>query len=132
MKLTNTSRALVVALVAYIVLDILLTPVARIETRPVSHVTGLGFATLGLLFAGLALSVVALVLIFRGSRRAPVTAIVGAVLFFPAGLAELTGHFSSVRPPAGIAWIEVGQSLIALVALGISISMLRTDMTRVA
>lgn len=132
MKLTNTSRALVVVLVAYIVLDILLTPVARIETRPVSHVTGLGFATLGLLFAGLALSIVSLVLIFRKSRRAPVAAIIAAVLFFPAGLAELTGHFSSVRPPTGIAWIEAAQTLVALVAIGISISMVRTDMTRVA
>jgi len=132
MKLTNTSRALVVVLVAYIVLDILLTPLARIETRPVSHVTTLGFVTLGLLFAGFALSIVSLVLIFRGSRRAPVVAIVAAALFFPAGLAELTGHFSSYQPPTGIAWIEAAQAVVALFAIGIGISMLRTDMTRVA
>jgi hypothetical protein len=132
MRLTNASRALVIVLVAYVVLDILLTPVARIETRPVSHVTGLGFVTLGLLFAGLALSIVSLVLVFRGSRRAALVAIIAAVLFFPAPLAELTGNFSSLRPPTGIAWIEVAQTVVAVIAAGIGIWMLRIDTTRVA
>jgi hypothetical protein len=132
MRLTNASRALVIVLVAYVVLDILLTPVARIETRPVSHVTGLGFVTLGLLFAGLALSIVSLVLVFRGSRRAALVAIIAAVLFFPAPLAELTGNFSGLRPPTGIAWIEVAQTVVAVIAAGIGIWMLRIDTTRVA
>ena len=54
MKLTNAEKILVVALLVYVVLDILLTPLAHLETRPVSGVTGLGLVTLALLFAGLA------------------------------------------------------------------------------
>jgi hypothetical protein len=132
MNLTNAARALIVVLAAYVVLDILLTPVARIETRPVSHVTGIGFVTLGLLFVGLALSILSLVLLFRSSPRAPAMAIVAAILFYPAVLAELTGHFSSFRPPTGIAWIEQVQSVVALIAIAISLWMLRTDTTRSA
>jgi hypothetical protein len=98
MKLSNAARILAVALAAYIVCDILLTPPAGLETRPVAKVTGLGFATLGLLFAGLALAIVALVLLFRSSRRSPVVAIVAAVLYFPAFLAQQAGLFSGVRP----------------------------------
>lgn len=93
MKLSNPSRILVVALAAYIVCDILLTPPAGLETRDAAKVTGVGFTTLGLLFAGLALAIVAIVLMFRRSRRSPIVAIVAAVLYFPAFLAEQTGLF---------------------------------------
>ncbi|HSS94938.1 MAG TPA: hypothetical protein VLR46_13250 [Candidatus Dormibacteraeota bacterium] len=130
MNLTNPARALIFVLAAYVVLDILLTPPAGIETRPVSHVTGVGFVTLGLLFVGLALSIVSLVLLFRGSPRAPAVAIVAAILFYPAVFAELTGHFSSVPPPTRIASIELVQSVVALIVIAISLWMLRPDTTR--
>ena len=62
MKLSSSDKFLAVLLAAYIVCDVLLTPPAGLETRPVSHVTGLGFVVLGLLFVGLALAIVSLVL----------------------------------------------------------------------
>ena len=115
MKLSSSAKVLAVALAAYIVCDILLTPVARLETRPVSGVTGLGLATLGLLFAGLALAVVALVLLLRRSLRAAPVAIIAAILYLPAPWAEVTGHFSIYKPPAAILWFEGVQAVVALV-----------------
>jgi len=122
-KLSNSARILAVSLFAYIVLDVLLTPPAHLETRPVAQVTAVGFVTLGLLFAGLALAVVALVMLFRRSPRAATVAIVGAVLILPAVAAEQTGHFSSVRPPTAIEVIELVQVVVAFVVIG---SALRT------
>jgi LPXTG-motif cell wall-anchored protein len=124
-KLSNSERILAVALVAYIVFDILLTPPAHLETRDPALVTGLGIGTLVLLFIGLALSVVALVLLFRRSRRTSMVAIVGALLYFPAPLIELTGHFSSLRPPAAIAWIELIQAVVAVIVIGAGFWVLR-------
>src|SRR5207245_11520612 len=51
-----------------------------LETRPVSNVTTLGFATLGLLFIGLALNIASLILILRHYKRSPIFGIVGSVL----------------------------------------------------
>jgi hypothetical protein len=45
-KLLIAAKLLVPALVAYIVLDVLLTPAGRLETRPVAEVTVIGFITL--------------------------------------------------------------------------------------
>jgi hypothetical protein len=88
-------------------------------------VTTLGIATLVLLFVGLALSVIALVVLFRGSARSPIFAIASAVLYFPAFLAEVTGHFSSLPPPIAISRIEILQGVIAIIATAVSIWMLR-------
>jgi hypothetical protein len=109
----------------YIVCDVLLTPPARLETRNPAYVTGLGVATLVLIFIGLALIVLALVLLIRGSGRAPIIAIVGALLYFPAPLAEVTGHFSSLKPPAAIAWIELIQAVLAVIVVGTSLLVLQ-------
>ena len=125
MRWTNAEKVLAVTLVAYIVCDILLTPPAHLETRDPSRVTVLGIAALALLFVGLASSLVAVVLLFRRSRRAPLVAIVAALLYFPAPLTELTGNFSSLRPPAAIAWLEWIQAVIALVAIGVALWILR-------
>lgn len=121
----NAVRILAVTLVAYIVCDILLTPPAHLETRDPSHVTTIGIAALVLLFVGLAFSVIALVLLFRRSRLAPMVAIVAALLYFPAPLTELSGHFSSLRPPAAIASLEVIQAVVALFAIGVGSWILR-------
>jgi hypothetical protein len=100
MKLSNAGKLLAAALAVYVVCDILLTPVAGLETRPVAKVTTLGFIVLGLLFIGLLVAIVAIVYLFRRSQRAPAFAIVAAVLFVPAFLSEQTGHFSaSIRRP---------------------------------
>jgi uncharacterized membrane protein YhfC len=115
LRLSTQERVLAITLVAYIVLDILLTPVARLETRSASNITSLGLATLGLIFVGLALAIVSLVLLFRKSPRTPIVAIVAAALYFPCALADLTGNFSSVRQPAAIEVIELIQVVVALV-----------------
>lgn len=129
MRLSNPAKVLAVTLAAYVVCDVLLTPPAGLETRPVSHVTGLGFVVLGLLFVGLALAIVSLVLLFRRSRRAPTIAIVAAVLYFPAVLAEQTGNFSSVHAPAAIETVELIQAAVALALIGLGTWTLRAETT---
>ncbi len=81
---------LVAALAVYIVCDILLTPLARLETRPVAKVTTLGFVVLGLLFVGLALAIIAVVLTFLRSQRLPIVAIVAVSPFWCADEALLS------------------------------------------
>jgi hypothetical protein len=117
LKLSIPEKVLTVTLVAYIVFDILLTPVAGLETRSASNITSLGLATLGLIFVGLALATMSLVLVFRSSPRTPIVAIVAAVLYFPCALADLTGNFSSVRQPVAIEVIELVQVVVALVVI---------------
>ncbi len=106
--------------------DILLTPVAGLETRPVAKVTGIGFAVLGLLFAGLAVAFLALVLLLRRSRRGPVAALLAAVLFLPAFIAEQTGNFSAVRPPVAIERVEIVQVVVAVIVVIAAPSVLRS------
>ncbi len=132
MKLSNAARILAVALAAYIVCDILLTPPAGLETRDPAKVTGLGFAVLGLLFIGLALGIVALVLLFRGAPRAPMVAIVAAVLYLPAFLAEQAGLFSALRPPIAIERVELVQAVVAVIAMGLGFWLLRSGTARTA
>jgi hypothetical protein len=132
MKLSNAARVLAVALAAYITCDILLTPPAGLETRDPAKVTGLGYAVLGLLFIGLALGIVALVLLFRRSRRAPMLAIVAAVLYLPAFLAEQAGLFSALRPPIAIQRVEWVQAVVAVVAIGLGSWLLRSGTARTA
>lgn len=80
MRLSNQERILAATLVGYIVCDLLLTPPAHLETRNPAYVTVLGIAALVLLFVGLALAIVALILLLRGSRQSPRVAIVAALL----------------------------------------------------
>jgi hypothetical protein len=101
-------------LIIYVILDFLLTPLGGIETRPVSQVTTLGIATLGLLFIGLALNIICLVLTFRHYKRSPIFGIIGSILFFPAAIADQTGQFSSLSPPLGITYVEVVEALVAI------------------
>jgi hypothetical protein len=115
LKFSNPAKVLAATPAAYIVCDMLLTPPAGLETRPVSHVTAVGFTVLGLLFVGLALAVVSLVLVFRRSRRTPGVAIVAAMLYFPAVLAEQTGNFSSIHAPAAIQTVELIQAAVAVI-----------------
>jgi hypothetical protein len=121
MKLSNAAKLLAAVLAVYVVCDILLTPLAGLETRPVAKVTTLGFVGLGLLFLGLALAIVAIVLVFRRSQRSLIVAIFAAVLFFPAFLSEQTGHFSAVRAPAAIEAVEVVQAVVAVIVVGLGL-----------
>jgi len=101
-------------------LDVLLTPPAGLETRDPAKVTGLGYAVLGLLFIGLALGIVALVLLFQTSRRALTVAIVAGLLYLPVFLSEQAGRFSALRPPAAIQAVEWVQAIIAVIVIGLS------------
>jgi hypothetical protein len=125
MKLSRAEIILAVALAAYIVCDFLLTPPAGLETRNPADVTVVSIAGLALLFVGLALSIVALVLLFRRSGRSTIVAIVAAVLYFPAFLTELTGHFSSLRAPAAIERTELVQAVVAIIVIGLGFWMIR-------
>jgi hypothetical protein len=125
MKLSRARLVLAIILVVYVVLDVLLTPLGGFETRDPAKVHAIGLAGLALLFLGLLLSIVALVLLFRRSRRAPMFAIVAALLYYPAFLTEVTGTFSSLRAPTAIAQIELVQAVVAAVAIGVGIWMLR-------
>lgn len=113
------SRLLALALIAYAFLDVLLTPLGRLETRSVAQVTVIGFVTLALLFVGLVLALFALNLLYRKSSRAAAVAIVAAVLYFPAAIADQTGLFSSLRPPTPIAVIELVQAVVAVAVIGL-------------
>lgn len=130
MRLSNRDWILAAALVGYIVCDLLLTPPAHLETRNPADVTVVGIAALALLFVGLALAVVALILLFRRSRRSPRIAIVAGLLYIPAPLTELSGHFSSLRPPAAIAWLELIQAVIALVVVAVSLWAIQSEAAR--
>jgi len=122
---------LAIVSVAYIVLDLLLTPLGGFETRDPAKVHVIGYAGLALLFVGLVLSVVAIVLLFRRSGRAPMFAIVAAALYYPAFLTERTGTFSSLPPPTAIERLELVQAVVAVIAIGLSVGMLRGEQKKV-
>jgi hypothetical protein len=124
-KLSIAAKMLAASLLVYVVCDILLTPLAGLETRPVAKVTSLGFVSLGLLFAGLVLAIAAAVLVFRRSRRSPIVAIIAGVLYFPAFLAEQTGHFSAVVAPAAIEQVEIVQVIVAVIVIGFALVVMR-------
>ena len=117
MTLTSRRKGLAVLLVLYVILDILLTPLGGFETRPSTNVTTLGFVTVGLLFIGLALSVASLVLLFYKPRRAPIVAIIAGILYFPAFIADQSGYFSSLQPPAAITALEILEALVSLATI---------------
>lgn len=126
MRMSTLERGgLGVILLAYVVCDVLLTPPAHLETRDPARVTAIGIAGLVLLFLGLALSIVALVLLYRGSKRTPIVAIVAAVSYIPAFLTEQTGNFSALRAPAAIEFVESLQFVVAILVIGVSILLLR-------
>jgi hypothetical protein len=128
-RLSRAGLILAIILVVYVVLDFLLTPLGGFETRDPAKVHVVGLAGLALLFVGLVLSIVALVLLFRRSGRAPVFAIFAAVLYYPAFLTELSGTFSTLSPPTAIARIELVQAVVAAIAIGVGLLMLRGEKT---
>ena len=113
-KLSRRANYLVVLLVVYVIADILLTPLAGLETRPVSKVTTIGYTTLALLFVGLALNVACLVLTLRHYKRSPIFGIIGSILYFPAAIADQTSQFSSLAAPTGITIVEIIEGLVAI------------------
>ena len=110
-----------VGLVAYLVVDFFLTPLGGFEVRPVSEVTPVGAASLGIFFVGALLTIASLVLLFRGRRRATTFAMIAAILFLPGLLADQTGNLSKLHPPTAIFWLEWVQALIAASVIVLSL-----------
>ncbi len=113
-KLSRDAKLLRNLLVVYIIADIFLTPIGGLETRPSANITTVGFATVGLLFVGLALNIFSLVWIFRSPRRSPLLAFIGSALYFPASIADSSGLFSTIQRPLGIAYLEAIEGVVAL------------------
>ena len=113
-KLSRKASYLVWLIVLYVIVDLLLTPLGGLETRPLSQITTLGMTTLGLVFAGLALNIACLVLTLKHYRRSPVLGIIGSILFFPAMIADQTGQFSNLSPPTGIIYVEIVEAIVAI------------------
>jgi hypothetical protein len=53
--------------------------------------------------------------------------VIAGVLYFPVMLADQTGNFSSLRPPAAIAGIELVQAVMALAAIGVGLWILKRN-----
>jgi hypothetical protein len=119
MKLPMAAKILAADLALFLVLGFLLTPAGQLETRSPSKVTVLGTVTLVVYFVGLFAAIVALVFLFRRSRRAPLLAVIAGVLYFPVMLADQTRAFSSLRPPAAIAGVEWVEAIVALAAVSV-------------
>jgi hypothetical protein len=119
MKVTNLAKILAAILALFLVLGFLLTPAGQLETRSPSKVTVLGVVTLVVYFVGLFAAIAALVLLFRRSRRAPLLAVIAGVLYFPVMVADQSGAFSSLRPPAAISGVEWVEAIVALAAVGL-------------
>jgi len=115
-------RILLVLLLLYVLNDILLTPPAGLETRPPSLVTTLGLATLGLLFVGLALSIVSIILLFYKPRYSPTLAIAAGIFFLPAFITEQASAFSSLRPPTAIEAVEIVQAGVSLITIFVALT----------
>ncbi|MDV3293573.1 MAG: hypothetical protein LYZ70_04825 [Nitrososphaerales archaeon] len=120
-KLSSKAKTLAGSLGVYIIFDVLLTPVGGLETRPPSDVTTAGFASVGLLFAGLILAAVSIWQLFSSPRRASGFAIVGAIFYFPAFFADETGLFSMLRPPDAIAGLEAVQAVVAIIVIVLAV-----------
>ena len=123
--LSGKSKILLVFLIVYVILDILLTPPAGLETRDPALVTTLGLDVLGLLFIGLALGIASIVLLLYKPLRSPVLAVVAGIFFLPAFLTEQAGAFSSLRVPVAIETVEIFQALVSIIVIIIALSVYR-------
>ena len=112
-------------LIVYVIADFVLTPLGGLETRPISKVTTVGLTTLGFLFVGLALNVICLVLTLRHYRRSSLFGMIGSVLYFPAAIADQTGQFSTLTPPAGITYVEAIEAIVAIAIIILGALVLR-------
>ena len=127
-KLSREANYMVRLLVVYIIADFALTPLGGLETRPVSNITTLGFATLGLLFVGLALNIACFILILRHYKRSPIFGITGSVLYLPAAIADQTGQFSTLSPPSGITFVEIIEAMAAIGIIILGAQILRNKL----
>jgi hypothetical protein len=120
-------RAWVLAavLMLNIVLAILLTPLG-FESRPPATLRPAGYLAIGAVFAGLALDLAALALIFlRRIGWASRLAIAGSVLFLFPNVVDQTGVFFSVPIPPAVRMLEYMFIFVLLVTLLLASTMQR-------
>ena len=96
---------LAVTLVVDILVIILLTPLG-FETRPASDLKTFGYIAIGTIFAGLALYLASIGLLFRRVRLASGLAIVASILFFLPVLGDQAGLFFSLQIPPVVNMLE--------------------------
>ena len=107
---------LAVALVIDILVIIFLTPVG-FETRPPSDLKIFGYIAIGTIFAGLALYLASIGLLFRRIRLASGLAIVVSILFFLPVLGDQAGLFFSLQIPPVINILEYILSIALLATI---------------
>ena len=116
MALPRNVLALAVALVVNVLLVILLTPLGY-ETRPATDLKTVGYIAIGTIFAGLALDLASIVLLFIRVRLASSLAIVGSILFFFPIFGDRIGSFFSLPIPPVINILEYVFVVVLLVTL---------------
>jgi hypothetical protein len=114
--LSRNVLALAVALVVNVLLVILLTPLG-FESRPATDLKTVGYIAIGTIFAGLALDLASIVLLFRRVRLASSLAIVGSILFFFPIFGDRIGSFFSLPVPPVINILEYVLFVVLLVIL---------------
>lgn len=107
---------LALALVVNVLVIILLTPLG-FETRPPSVLKTVGYIAIGTIFAGLALYLASIGLLFRRVRLASSLAIVASILFFLPIFGDQTGSFFSLPIPPVISTLEYILVVVLLVTL---------------
>jgi hypothetical protein len=105
MKLSRNVMALAALLAVNVLLVFLLTPLG-FESRPSTDLKTVGYIAIGTIFAGLALDLASIALLFRSVRSASGLAIVGSLLFFFPILGDQTGSFFSLPIPSVINTLE--------------------------
>lgn len=116
MKRTRNVTALAVALAVTVVVIVLLTPLG-FETRPPSALRPVGYVAIGTIFAGLALFLASIGLLFRRVRVASSLAIAASILFFFPVIGDQTGYFFSAPIPPVIGVLEYVLVVVLLVDL---------------
>jgi hypothetical protein len=125
MAISRYGKILILLLAAFILSDILLTPLG-FENRPISNVTSIGLVTLGILFLGLALDLASIVASFRRPKAAAALAIVGSFCYLPVFYTDQTHQFSLLDPPVNIVYVEWLALVVALAAMLAAIQLYRT------
>lgn len=116
MVLNRNVIMLAIVMIVNVLIIILLTPLG-FETRPQSDLKIVGYIAIVSIFAGLALDLTSIVLLFKRVRLASSLAIVSSVLFFLIIFVDRTGSFFSVPIPPAINTLEYLFVVVLIVTL---------------
>ena len=118
MVLNRNVIMLAIVLIVNVLIIILLTPLG-FETRPQSDLKTFGYIAIVSIFAGLALDLASIGLLFKTARvrLASSIAIVSSILFFLIIFVDRTGSFFSVPIPPAINTLEYLFVVVLVVTL---------------